>query len=81
MEKKIGVTSTFLAPVWIFTMLKALVDYLMMNQILVCDKKSWEDFKQSLLRKCTVFENHRKSLIQQCERSEQRLHFEWTKVN
>ena len=29
----------------------------------------------------TVFENHRKSLIQRCERSELRLHFEWTKVN
>ena len=28
----------------------------------------------------TVFENHRKSLIQYCERSELRLHFEWTKV-
>ena len=28
----------------------------------------------------TVFENHRKSLIQHCERSEIRLHFEWTKV-
>ena len=28
---------------------------------------------------CTVFENHRKSLIQHCERSELRLHFEWTK--
>ena len=28
-----------------------------------------------------VFENHRKSLIQHCERSELRLHFEWTKVN
>ena len=27
-----------------------------------------------------VFEIHRKSLIQQCERSEQRLHYEWTKV-
>ena len=27
----------------------------------------------------TVFENHRKSLIQHCERSELRLHFEWTK--
>ena len=26
----------------------------------------------------TVFENHRKSLIQHCERSELRLHFEWT---
>ena len=29
---------------------------------------------------CTVFENHRKSLIQYCERSELRLHFEWTKL-
>ena len=28
---------------------------------------------------CTVFENHRKSLIQHCERSELYLHFEWTK--
>ena len=27
----------------------------------------------------TVFENHTKSLIQHCERSELRLHFEWTK--
>ena len=32
-------------------------------------------------RKFTVFENHRKSLIQHCDRSEQRLHFEWTKVS
>ena len=29
----------------------------------------------------TVFENHPKSLIQHCERSELRLHFEWRKVN
>ena len=29
----------------------------------------------------TVFENHRKSLIQYCERSELRLHFGWTKVH
>ena len=28
----------------------------------------------------TVFENHRKSLIQLCEWRELRLHFEWTKV-
>ena len=28
---------------------------------------------------CTVFENHRKSLIQHCERSELSLYFEWTK--
>ena len=33
------------------------------------------------LKNNTVFENHRKSRIQQCERSELRLHFEWTKVN
>ena len=33
------------------------------------------------LRKFTLFENHRKSLIQHCERSELRFHFEWTKVN
>ena len=33
------------------------------------------------LRLRTVFENHRKSFIQHCERSELRLHFEWTKVN
>ena len=31
--------------------------------------------------RCTVFENHRKSLIHHCERSELRLHFEWTKVH
>ena len=30
--------------------------------------------------KGTVFENHRKRLIQHCERSDLRLHFEWTKV-
>ena len=34
-----------------------------------------------ILRYRTVFENHRKSLIQHCERSKLRLHFEWTKVN
>ena len=28
-----------------------------------------------------MFENHRKSLIQHWERSELRLHFEWTKVH
>ena len=27
----------------------------------------------------TVFENQRKSLIQNCERSELHFHFEWTK--
>ena len=29
----------------------------------------------------TVFENHRKSLSQLCERSELSLHFEWAKVD
>ena len=29
----------------------------------------------------TVLKNHRKSPIQHCERSELRLHFEWTKVD
>ena len=37
---------------------------------LVCLRKSP---KESLI---TVFENHRKSIIQHCERSELRLHFE-----
>ena len=27
-----------------------------------------------------MFENHRKSLIQYCERSEHRFQFDWTKV-
>ena len=34
-----------------------------------------------LVQKFTVFENHRKSLTQHCQRSELRLHFEWTKGN
>ena len=34
-----------------------------------------------ILSSSTVFENHRKSLIQYWERSELRLHFEWTKAN
>ena len=33
------------------------------------------------IKKDTVFENHRKSIIQHCERSELRLHLEWTKVD
>ena len=35
--------------------------------------------KQNIIN-CTVFENHRKSLIQHCERSELSLQFEWTKM-
>ena len=34
-----------------------------------------------LHKKKKVFENRRKSLIRHCERSELRIHFEWTKVN
>ena len=46
-------------------------------------KETWET---TYPNKCapvfyTVFENPRKSLIQLCERSELRLHFEWTKVH
>ena len=37
----------------------------------------WSD----ILESSTVFENHIKSLIQHCERSELHLHFKWTKVN
>ena len=40
-----------------------------------------EDILGDFLTLCTVFENHRKSLIQHCERSGFGLQFEWTKVN
>ena len=43
-----------------------------------CTKRSI--FPPIITQCITVFENHRKSLIQHCERSELRLHFEWTKV-
>ena len=39
------------------------------------------EYQKKVLYTGTVFENHRKSLIQHCARSELRLHFEWTKVN
>ena len=41
------------------------------------DQLSW----CPLLTNTTVFENHRKSLIQDCERSELRLQFDWTNVS
>ena len=44
-----------------------------------CTKRSI--FPPIITQCITVFENHRKSLIQHCERSELRLHFEWTKVH
>ena len=48
-------------------------------------KNAFIDFERilSLSLSCltTLFENHRKSLIQHGERSELRLHFDWTKVH
>ena len=41
----------------------------------------FQDSLFSLLSQCTVFENHRKSLTQNCKQSELCLDFEWTKVN
>ena len=38
-------------------------------------------FTACITNSITVFENHRESLIQHCERSELCLHFEWTKVH
>ena len=50
--------------------------------LLLCCRKSLLRYLSMLLvTNNTVFENHRKSLIQYCERSELRLHFEWTKVH
>ena len=39
----------------------------------------WSEIEVSV-GEYTVFENHRKSLIQHCERSELHLPLEWTKV-
>ena len=36
---------------------------------------------ESSLMQLTVFENHRKSRMQHCERSELRLHFKWTEIH
>ena len=41
----------------------------------------FKEFLKMVRWRLHVFENHRKSLIQHCERSELRLHFEWTKVD
>ena len=46
--------------------------------------KKYDKTKFSRLKKetvITVFEKYRKSLTQDCERSELRLYFEWTKVH
>ena len=54
--------------------------------LLMISKQKKEKIEPNELGKLTGFgdfnaENYRKSLIQHCERSELRLHFEWTKVN
>ena len=47
---------------------------------MIYDKRARKCYELKIGRCPTVFENHRKSLIQHCERSELSLHFEWTKV-
>ena len=63
------------------------VDLDMLDEVMDVCGQHYGDFGLCLrladIRNCegTVFENHRKSLIQHCERSEICLHFEWTKVH
>ena len=57
--------NTLWAPIWIF---KGPSDQFLFSNLIGNQIKSR-----------TVFENHRKCLIQHCERSELRLHFEWKK--
>ena len=47
----------------------------------ISNKSTARVFFCPVRRLFTVFANHRKSLIQHCERSELRLHFEWPKVH
>ena len=50
----------------------------MFETLCISRKKLFSNLDQVLISiLCTVFENHRKSLIQHCERSQLRLHFEW----
>ena len=49
--------------------------------LMIYDKRARKCYELKIGRWPTVFENYRKSLIQHCERSELRLHFEWTKVD
>ena len=44
-------------------------------------RRGFENLNLRVNKQVTVFENHRKSLIQHCEGSELRLHFEWPKVD
>ena len=53
-------------------------DHSMNNSLTKNNPFCWPRIKW---KNCTVFENHRKSLIQHCERSELCLHFKWTKVS
>ena len=43
--------------------------------------REWEVWTKHNITWLTVFENQPKSRIQHCERSELRLHFEWTKIH
>ena len=56
---------------------------LLRNWLTSCneEQKIHNAFKKLKLESLTVFENHRKSLIQYYERSDLRLHLEWTKVH
>ena len=45
------------------------------------DYRAFLNKRGKTYKSSTVVENRRKSLIQHCERSELRLHFEWTKVH
>ena len=62
--------NTFQLPRFIFGPLKE--DILVSHKVVLTTNQSVH---------CTLLENHKKSLIQHCERSELRLHFEWTKVH
>ena len=51
------------------------------NKLQINNKNNNKNNNKKKIQRCTVFENHRKSLIQHCKRSKLHLHFEWTKVN
>ena len=56
--------------------------YLFQDLSLRISKGEFDKFNNNSYQvKVTMFENHKKGLIQPCKRSELRLHFEWTKVN
>ena len=56
-----------------------MIDYDELLAYTIAFKRDYLPQKES--KKSTVFENLPKSRIQHCERSELRIHFEWTKVD